>query len=200
MSTTPIVETDLSLKVDTEMQDVSKEFMELEILVQELTVSLLAVGKRLKKLEKMTGSLVKSRSKKVKTHKKEVPVPVSEKLVGFMALAEPLTTRSDALRKISDYVRTTGLQLQDDKRTFVTDKVLADLFSIAVGEKLTFLAINKYVTPLFLTEPKPVVKDPVVKTDKKEVVVAPEVPVVASKPPKSVDTPKKVSAKKVVAK
>ena len=192
MSTTPIVESEPTLKVDTEMQDVSNEFMELEALVQELTVSLLSVGKRLKKLEKMTGSLVKSRSKKVKTHKKEVPVPVSEKLVGFMTLAEPLTTRSEALRKISDYVRTSGLQLQDDKRTFMTDKVLAELFSIAVGEKLTFLAINKYVTPLFLTEQKTV--------EKKEAVAA-EVPVPATaKPAKSVDTPKKVVAKKVVAK
>ena len=167
-----------TVKADTEMQEISNEFSELETSVQEVAVVLISLGKRLKKLEKSIGSLVKSRSKKVKTHKKEVPAPISEKLMKFMELSEPLTTRSEALRRISDYVRKAGLQLQDDKRTYVTDKVLSELFGISVGEKLTFLAINKYVTPLFLTDNKvtvSVVKEPVQSKPKVES-VASEVP------------------------
>lgn len=158
--TTPTVPTNAP-KVDTEMVELTNEFQELEATIQSMTINLIAMGKRVKKLEKTIVSLVKSRSKKTKTQKKEIPTGISPKLMTFMGLSEALTTRSEALRKISDYVRKTGLQLQDDKRTFVTDKVLSDLFSIPVGEKLTFLAINKYVTPLFtLSSKKEVVSTP----------------------------------------
>jgi chromatin remodeling complex protein RSC6 len=199
MSTTlPKTEsTAVPVKMDTEMLEITNEFSELETTIQELAVSLISIGKRLKKLEKSIGSLVKSRSKKVKTHKKEVPAPIAENLMKFMLLSEPLTTRSEALRKISDYVRKTGLQLQDDKRTFVTDKVLSDLFAISVGEKLTFLAINKFVTPLFLTDKS----TPVVKATVK--VAAPST-VTPNTPSKVPTTPSKVPTetpkKKVVKK
>ena len=142
------------VKTDVEMLEISNEFSEIESTIQSLTLTLITMGKKMKKLEKTIGVLVKARSKKVKTHKKEVPAPISPDLMTFMELAEPLATRSDALRKISDYVRKSGLQLEEDKRTFETDKVLSKLFNIPVGHKLTFLAINKYVTPLFMTDSK----------------------------------------------
>jgi chromatin remodeling complex protein RSC6 len=147
------------VKTDVEMQEIASEFSELESTIQSLTLTLITMGKRMKKLEKNIGVLVKARSKKVKTHKKEVPAPISAALMTFMGLTEPLATRSDALRKISDYVRKSGLQLEEDKRTFETDKVLSELFNISVGHKLTFLAINKYVTPLFLTDSKKTVAE-----------------------------------------
>ena len=72
----------------------------------------------------------------------------------FMNLTEALATRSEALRSISDYVRKNKLQVPDDKRTFSVDDNLAKLFNIPKGEKLTFLAINKYITPLFTASKK----------------------------------------------
>jgi chromatin remodeling complex protein RSC6 len=142
------------VKTDLEMQEIANEFSEIDATIQSATLILIAMSKKMKKLEKTIGLLVKSRSKKVKTQKKEIPAPISPSLMVFMELSEPLATRSDALRKISNYVRKSGLQLEEDKRTFKVDKVLSDLFNIPSATKLTFLAINKYVTPLFLTDTK----------------------------------------------
>ena len=140
-------------KTTTEQVDpaveLSKEFMEIECAMQSMTVGLMALSKRLKKLEKSMNVVIKQKSKKVKGVKKETATKIDNRLMKFMGLSEPITTRSEALRKISDYVRTSGLQVPDDKRTFTTDTTLAGLFGIPKGEKLTFLAINKHITPLF---------------------------------------------------
>ena len=105
--------------------------------------------------------------KKQKSTKNETATPIDNRLMKFMGLSEALTTRSEALRRISDYVRTSGLQIPDDKRTFKTDNTLASLFGIPKGELLTFLAINKHITPLFNKNaiPVPVVS---VKTKSKK--------------------------------
>ena len=136
-------------KSDEALEALSKEFLEIETEMQSMTVGMCALSKRLKKLEKAMHVVIKMRTKKMKGQKNETATPIDNRLMKFMGLSEPLTTRSEALRKISDYVRTSGLQVPDDKRTFKTDNTLASLFGIPKGEKLTFLAINKHITPLF---------------------------------------------------
>ena len=136
-----------------------KEFTEIEADVQSLAVGIMAISKRLKKFEKMMHTQLKQKAKKTKGVKKnETPMPIDVRLMKFMGLTEALTTRSEALRKISEYVRKSGLQVADDKRTFTTDNTLASLFGIPKGEKLTFLAINKHITPLFKSKGEQVKK------------------------------------------
>lgn len=134
--------------------ELTTEINEIETSMQALAVSLVALTKRLKKMEKTVHTLLKQKNKKQKTQKKEVPVKIDARLIKFMSLSEPLTTRSEALRSISEYVRKNKLQVPDDKRTFTTDDTLAKLLNIPKGQKLTFLAINKYITPLFATSKK----------------------------------------------
>lgn len=152
--------------------ELSKEFADIESEVQGVTVGLIALAKKLKALEKRTTQVIKLNSKKKKTQKKEVSAPIDTRLMKFMGLSEPHTTRSEALRKISEYVRNTQLQMADDKRTFVTDNTLASLFNLPKGQKMTFLAINKHVTPLFnLKSSTPEVAVPVVAPTTKVVEV-----------------------------
>lgn len=143
-------------KVDEATSALSQEFLEIETEMQSMTVGMCALSKRLKKLERAMHEVIKKKMKKQKSTKNETATPIDNRLMKFMGLSEPLTTRSEALRRISDYVRTTGLQVPDDKRTFKTDNTLASLFGIPKGEKLTFLAINKHITPLFNKNAVPV--------------------------------------------
>lgn len=146
---TEVVTPDLALELSNEIADI-------EQVMQSLASTLTALSKRVRKLDKSVASLLKHKTKKVKVAKKEVPAKIDDRLMKFMGLLEPFATRSEVLRNISAYVRSHKLQIPDDKRTFKTDTTLASLFSVKKDEKLTFLAINKHITPLFVS---PLVKD-----------------------------------------
>ena len=66
-----------------------------------------------------------------------------------MKLKELVTSREEALRSISKYVRDKKLQDTENKREFVVDKTLSQLLKLKTGVKITFLGINKHISHHF---------------------------------------------------
>ena len=107
-------------------------------------------SKSLKELEKSYQVQKRKYKKKVRNEKKEKLVKVSKDLVKFMKLGlEGVTTRTQAMKYISNYVHDKNLQIQENKRNFRADKDLAKLFNLKLDHELTFLQINHQLSPHF---------------------------------------------------
>ena len=107
-------------------------------------------SKTLKELEKAYQVIKRKNKKKVRCEKKEKQVKVSKELAKFMKLGtEGLTTRTQAMKYISNYVHDKKLQIEENKRNFKTDKDLAKLFNLKQEHELTFLQINHQLSPHF---------------------------------------------------
>ncbi len=97
----------------------------------------------------LISELEKTILKADKKPRRDLPKPITPALASFMGLSEPISTRGDVLRFISNYVRSNNLQI-DDKRKFYVNRDLAPLFNIPEGQTTSFLLINKHITHLFL--------------------------------------------------
>jgi upstream activation factor subunit UAF30 len=82
---------------------------------------------------------------------------VSEKLSTFLGLAAgEKICRSEVTRRISTYVKEHGLKHPDNGRVIVLDDKLTTLLSPPANEQITYLNIQKYLSPHYLkTEPVP---------------------------------------------
>ena len=116
--------------------DVEEKIMQIKTLIGELTTLV-------KTLEK------KGAVKRPKVKKVEKPRSISKELSKFMKLKELVTSREEALRSISKYVRDKKLQDTENKREFVVDKTLSQLLKLKTGVKITFLGINKHISHHF---------------------------------------------------
>ena len=107
-------------------------------------------SKTLKELEKAYQTIKRKNKKKIRNKKEEKPVKVSKELGKFMKLgSEGTTTRTQAMKFISNYVHDKNLQIQENKRNFRTDKDLSKLFNLKNDHELTFLQINHQLSPHF---------------------------------------------------
>ena len=110
-----------------------------------------AIVKRvMSEISMMLKYLERSNINRGKTKKPEILLNVTDELKTFLGLPTPVCSRANVLRSISRYVRAQNLQLQSNKRKFVLDDMLSRLLKVDVGENITFLAINKHISHLFV--------------------------------------------------
>jgi upstream activation factor subunit UAF30 len=126
--------------------------MSTETILSELA----AIQKELKALSKIvrkikatqedpTGEKSASRAKNNGFNREQ---KISEKLREFLGLPEgQLVSRSSVTRAINKYVKDNGLKHPDNGRVLVLDKKLRDLLEPPADVQVTFLNLQKYLSP-----------------------------------------------------
>ena len=73
---------------------------------------------------------------------------ISEELRVFLGLPEgQLVSRSSVTRTVNKYVKDNGLKHPDNGRVLVLDQKLRDLLKPPEGEQVTYLNLQKYLSP-----------------------------------------------------
>ena len=79
------------------------------------------------------------------------PLEISEKLRSFLGLdAGELISRSDVTKRINLYVTSSGLKHPENGRVIILDDKLTDLLEPPAGLQITFLNIQKYLSPHYV--------------------------------------------------
>ena len=113
---------------------------------------------------------------------------ISQKLRDFLNLpAEESVSRSEVTRRINTYITDNDLKHPDNGRMIILDEKLTDLLAPPEGVQVTFLNIQRYLSPHYVKVEKPP-KEPK-KPKEPKVVLTVEVPVVAADAPPP-ETPK----------
>ena len=108
------------------------------------------------------------------------PLEVSPKLRTFLTLGEDeLISRSEVTRRINAYVTANNLKHPDNGRVIILDDKLTDLLEPPAGLQITFLNIQKYLSPHYV---KPAKAAAPVETPAPEPVKAKKEVKVAKKP------------------
>ena len=103
------------------------------------------------------------------------PLEVTPKLRAFLALADDeLISRSEVTRRINAYVTSNNLKHPDNGRVIILDEKLTDLLEPPAGLQITFLNIQKYLSPHYVKADKkaapakaaPAAEEPVPETPK----------------------------------
>jgi chromatin remodeling complex protein RSC6 len=82
------------------------------------------------------------------------PLEVSSKLRAFLALGDDETiSRSEVTRRINAYVTSNNLKHPDNGRVIILDEKLTDLLEPPSGLQITFLNIQKYLSPHYIKPP-----------------------------------------------
>jgi chromatin remodeling complex protein RSC6 len=120
-------------------------------------------------------------------------IEISPKLRAFFKLADDeAVSRSEVTRRVNKYISDNGLKHPDNGRMIILDDALRDLLQPPEGVQVTFLNIQKYLSPHYIKAPK-APKEPKVKAE----------PEPEAKPATTTEEPKKrvvvKKAKTVVA-
>ena len=76
---------------------------------------------------------------------------ISPKLREFLGLsAEETVSRSEVTRRINKYINDNGLKHPDNGRMIILDAKLVDLLAPPEGVQVTFLNIQKYLSPHYV--------------------------------------------------
>lgn len=76
---------------------------------------------------------------------------ISEELREFLGIPEgQLISRSNVTRTINKYVNDNGLKHPDNGRMFVLDPKLRDLLKPPEGEQVTYLNLQKFLSPHYI--------------------------------------------------
>lgn len=98
--------------------------------------------------EDPTGEKAKLRTRNNGFNRK---MEVSDSLKEFLSLgAGDVVSRSDVTRKVNAYIKENGLKHPDNGRVIVLDDKLSKLLTPPDGEQVTFLNIQKYISPHYL--------------------------------------------------
>ena len=158
--------------------------------MESLQTEILALRADVKNLAKMirkvrsvqddpTGEKTKARSENNGFNR---ALQISDKLREFLGAEEgQLVSRSEVTRRVNQYIKANNLKHPDNGRIIILDDKLTDLLSPPEGVQVTFLNMQKYISPHYIkvegaeapaevaTEEAPakkVVKRPVVKKPK----------------------------------
>ena len=98
--------------------------------------------------EDPTGEKQKERTKNNGFNRK---MEVTDTLKEFLGLdASGTVSRSDVTRRINKYIKENDLKHPDNGRVIVMDEKLTKLLSPPEGEQITFLNMQKYISPHYL--------------------------------------------------
>ena len=148
---------------------------ELAAFREEVRSELKSIAKLIRKLrtaqEDPDGEKAKARSTNNGFNR---PLDVTEKLRTFLALGDgELISRSEVTKRINAYVTSNGLKHPENGRVIILDEKLTDLLNPPAGLQITFLNIQKYLSPHYIkvapvpAHPAPVTEAPVPETPKK---------------------------------
>jgi len=127
--------------------------------------------------EDPTGEKAKARTKNNGFNRQ---MEVSDKLKAFLELAEGETvSRSDVTRRVNKYIKEKELKHPDNGRVIVLDDGLSKLLAPPDGEQVTFLNMQKYISPHYI-KPADEVTDS--STEAAEALVTLNVPEAAPSP------------------
>lgn len=127
--------------------------------IESLSADIAALNKDVKSLSKLvrkvrshqedpTGEKAKSRTRNNGFNRK---MEVSDTLKEFLSLEQDgVVSRSDVTRKINAYIKENDLKHPDNGRVIVLDEKLSKLLTPPDGEQVTFLNIQKYISPHYL--------------------------------------------------
>ena len=119
---------------------------------------------------------------------------ISPKLRTFLALADDESvSRSEVTRRINKYITENGLKHPENGRMIILDAKLTDLLEPPEGVQVTFLNIQKYLSPHYVKVDKPV-------KEKKEKPAKPVEPAPESAPATEAETPAPAKKKVIVRK
>jgi len=146
----------------TELSDIKSELKSLLKLVRKMRT----------KQEDPTGEKAKARATNNGFNR---PIEVSEELKTFLNLAEgEVVSRSEVTRRINRYITENNLKHPDNGRVIILDEKLQALLKPGDGIQVTFLNVQKYISPHYVKvvsteEPIPSTKtiEPVPSTPKK---------------------------------
>ena len=100
----------------------------------------------LKSLHKIVKHCDKSSRNKPKRPQNKMNL--SKDLEKFLALDKgTLLTKAEVMKSVSNYIKEKNLQIQEDKRKFLPNKELSKIFGIKKPQNMTFVEINKHVSP-----------------------------------------------------
>ena len=81
------------------------------------------------------------------------PYKISDELAEFLGkISGTEMSRVDVTREINKYIRLNNLEDSETKRNINPDTKLSTLFKLNNGDELTYLNIQKYITPHFNTQ------------------------------------------------
>ena len=108
---------------------------------------------------------------------------ISPKLKEFLKLSDEETvSRSEVTRRINQYITTNGLKHPDNGRMIILDDALRDLLQPPDGVQVTFLNIQKYLSPHYIKTPKEPEPEPEPEPETPAAATAPKKRVVVKKP------------------
>ena len=80
-------------------------------------------------------------------NKNQEPMNLSKDLEKFLTVEHGTKlTKAEVMRSVSSYIKTKGLQLEENKRKFKPDTKMSKLFSMNKNTEFTFVEINKHVS------------------------------------------------------
>lgn len=119
----------------TELSDIKSELKSLLKLVRKMRT----------KQEDPTGEKAKARATNNGFNR---PIEVSEELKTFLNLAEgEVVSRSEVTRRINRYITENNLKHPDNGRVIILDEKLQALLKPGDGIQVTFLNVQKYISP-----------------------------------------------------
>ena len=94
-----------------------------------------------------TFKLLEKQSKKRKK-KPQAKLSLSKELEKFLSLDHGTkATKAEVMKMVSTYIKEKNLQVQTDKRRFLPNKELSKIFGVKKPQNMTFVEINKHVSP-----------------------------------------------------
>ena len=160
--------------------------------LESLSTDIASIHKELKNLAKLvrkvrnhqedpTGEKAQARTKNNGFNRQ---MEVSDKLKVFLELSEGETiSRSDVTRRVNAYIKEKDLKHPDNGRVICLDDKLTSLLAPPDGEQVTFLNMQKYISPHYV-KPAPAPTDDVAETAEMLVSMSTETPKDEKKTPK----------------
>ncbi len=124
---------------------VSTQFGEVFESLSDITSRTKALSDSFKTLQRT----LKQASKQARTtqNKNQEPMSLSKDLEKFLSVEHGTKlTKAEVMRSVSSYIKTKGLQLEENKRKFKPDNKMSKLFSMNKNTEFTFVEINKHVS------------------------------------------------------
>ena len=88
------------------------------------------------------------KSLKIKKKRPQLKMNLSKELEEFLLIENgSKLTKAEVMKSVSNYIKEQNLQIQEDKRRFLPNKELSKIFGIKKPQNMTFVEINKHVSP-----------------------------------------------------
>ena len=133
------------------LESIENTFKSLTDTITDMSKITRGLQDELKSLHKMVKQCDKS--SKTRPKRPQTKMSISKDLEKFLSLDKgTLLTKAEVMKSVSKYIKEKNLQIQEDKRKFLPNKELSKIFGIKKPQNMTFVEINKHVSP-HLTQP-----------------------------------------------